>query len=103
MTPSSRDRGPAAPMVHAPLTTATGSAEPFLEVDDDVVAVGLADGCSNGGGDRQLVRPVSERHERTAERDAVDGAGHLDEAARAEHPGRVGHLHAGPRVTVTHA
>ena len=53
------------------------SLESFLEVDDDVVAVGPADDFPDGGCDGEFVCAVAEGNEGAAERDAVDGAGPL--------------------------
>src|SRR6185295_15353287 len=61
------------------------------------------DGLADGGGDRELVRAVTEGHEGAAERDAVDRTRDLDETARAEDRSGVRHLDAGPRVAVLHA
>src|SRR4051794_8398248 len=79
------------------------SAEALFDVDDDIVAVRLADRLADGSGDGKLVRPVAERHERAAEGYAVDRAGDLDETTGAEHRGGVGHLNAGPRVALPHS
>ena len=60
------------------------SAESLLEVDDDIVTVGLADDLAEDASDRELVCAVAKGHERATERDAVDGAGDLDQTACAE-------------------
>ncbi len=74
--------------------TAAGpaSAEALFDTNDDIVAIGLADGHADGRGDGKLVCAVAERHERATERYAVDGASDLDATAGAEQGGGVGHL-----------
>ena len=78
-------------------------AEALHQVDDHVVAVALADGLAYGSGDGELVGAVAERHERAAKRNAVHGAGDLDETAGAEHGGGVGQLNARPCVALAYS
>ena len=60
------------------------SFEPFGELHGHCVAGVLGDRPTELGFDGELVGAVAEGHERTAERDSVDQAGDLDEAARPE-------------------
>lgn len=52
--------------------------ESFYEMDRDVVAGALRDGCPDGRIERELVGAVAEGHERAGEGVPVDGAAHLD-------------------------
>jgi catechol 2,3-dioxygenase-like lactoylglutathione lyase family enzyme len=67
-----------------PSTPDRSAADPLGEVDRDGVARLLAQRLAELGGERQLVGAVAERHERATERLAVDGAGDLHQASRAE-------------------
>src|SRR4029078_13634071 len=65
-------------------TDSRSGLEPLLQDDGDCAARALADRPGDNGLPGQLVGAVAERHEGAAERVAVDGAAHLDQAAGAE-------------------
>ena len=73
-----------------------GPADPFQQADGHGVAHLLADGLADVRLDRELVGAVAEGHERAAERVAVDGPAHLDQAAGAEERHRFGPHDVGP-------
>src|SRR4051812_35157266 len=71
-------------------------ADAFVQTHEDGVASRLADGRSDVGPDRELVRAVAERHERALERHAVDGAADLHETLRPEELSGIVHDYIGP-------
>src|SRR3712207_1176955 len=74
----------------------SGSGDPLVEAHVHRVAGRLADDLADRGLDRELVRPVTERHERALERRAVDRAADLDQAPGPEELGRAVHDDVGP-------